>query len=106
MCWFVFIHLCVILALIFILKFVGFLELDHVRDVNWIPMDAVGPGSIQWGFDGFVAFPNRAVALEPTSKCDLPNPIAFLHPSFRFYVRQFVPERRRRCIAPPVETHS
>ncbi|THU53233.1 hypothetical protein C4D60_Mb10t12270 [Musa balbisiana] len=67
-------------------------ELDDIRDVNRVAVDAVGPGAIDQGLDGAQAFPHRAIALEPAAEADLPHPVAAPHPPLGFNVAELVPE--------------
>lgn len=73
--------------------------------MNRVPINAIEPRAIQWLLDSPVTLPNSAVALKPTPKRYLPNPVSLSHPPFGLDVSHLVPERGRRSVAEPVEGH-
>ncbi|WVY96270.1 hypothetical protein V8G54_028421 [Vigna mungo] len=57
------------------------LELNDLRDVDWITINAIRPRPINRCFDVSVALPHGTVAFKPTPERYLPHPISSLHPS-------------------------
>ena len=82
------------------------LELDHLRDVNRVLMDAIRPWPVGGRSDSPVTLPDGAVTLEATSEGDLPHSVALLHPPLGLNVTQFIPQGRRRGVSKAVERHS
>lgn len=82
------------------------LELNDLRNVNRVAMNAITPRPIKGCLNASVTLPNSTVALESASECNLPNPVSSLHSSLRFNVVQFVPQRGRRGVPKPVQGHS
>lgn len=68
-------------------------------------MDAIRPRTMPRRLHIAQGFPHRAIALKPAPERDLPNPIPLLHPPFRLRVPQLVPNRARRSIPKPMQSH-
>ncbi|BAS97121.1 Os06g0260250, partial [Oryza sativa Japonica Group] len=80
------------------------LVLEHLRDVDGVPADAVGPWPV-----GVArrrdALPRGAVALEAGAEPDHPHAVAGAHAALGLDVGQLVPHRAARRVAEPVQRH-
>lgn len=81
------------------------LELHNLRDMHWVPINTI-PRSISRCLDTLITYPNSTVTLKSAPKRYLPNPIPFLHSPFGLYIRQFIPQTRRRRVAESMQSHS
>uniref|UniRef100_A0A453RAC1 Uncharacterized protein n=1 Tax=Aegilops tauschii subsp. strangulata TaxID=200361 RepID=A0A453RAC1_AEGTS len=84
---------------------VGWLMLEHLRDVDRVAADAVGPRALGVA-RGLDALPRSAVALEPGAEADHPHAVALPHAPLGLDVGQLVPQRAAGRVAEPVQRHA
>jgi hypothetical protein len=81
-------------------------QLDDLRDVDGVAVDAVVPGPVGGCLDGAEALPDGAVALEPAAEADLPDAVTSVHAALGLDVGELVPERAAGRVAEPVQRHA